>query len=144
MTVEDGPLTDVIRLMTSDSPDPVIKAAVGLNGGYDPCSNYQQNSSDETPTLSIRRRKRSADDFEGCDTGFVTDNSSDYCYSTLSGTDDPDAAYGLCNNLDANLILFDNDYQVQGFINLTLQGKQQIHQLNIKCLSSFKIEPFHF
>ena len=127
ITVDDGPLTDVIKLMSSDSPDPVIKSVVSLKGGYDPCTNHPLNSSDDIPTLNIRRRrKRSAGDSQECANGFVTDNSSDYCYKMLSDTKYFEEVDSFCGDLDSSPLSFDNDYQVQGFINLTMQGERHI------------------
>ena len=44
MDTQYGPLTDAVRLMASQNPDSSIKSLVGLQGGYDPCSNYADSN----------------------------------------------------------------------------------------------------
>jgi len=41
MTLADGAITDVIKLMSSEKPDATIQATVSLKGGFNPCQYIQ-------------------------------------------------------------------------------------------------------
>ena len=124
MTVADGTITDVIKLMASEKPDSTIKATVTLKGGFNPCQYIQQSNSSQTRsnsnTLSIRR-KRSTTNVQQCNDGFVLDTNDKYCYMTLPNADYPDES--LCSDQNADPVYFDNDDEVQAFINLTAKGR---------------------
>jgi hypothetical protein len=122
MTLSDGALTEVIKLMASSNPDATIKATVTLKGGFNPCQYIQQSNSSQTratsDTLSIRRKRSTAG--QQCNDGFVLDANNQYCYMTLPDTYYPDEL--LCSDQDAEPINFVDDDDVQAFINITLQG----------------------
>ena len=116
MQIKDGPVSDVIRLMTSSKPDASIKAAVSLDGGYNPCIYNPSNETvTRTPTASSLRIKRSAE--EECSYGFVLDALGYFCYNYYNLTYDVDTS--ACDEYGASLISFNNDDEVQGFINIT-------------------------
>lgn len=52
MLVTDGELTDVIKIMSTDNPDSVLRAGIALNPGYDPCQNFY-------PTEVAERKRNS-------------------------------------------------------------------------------------
>ena len=116
MQVKDGPVSDVIKLMTSSKPDSSIKAVVSLDGGYNPCEYNPSNETvTQTATASLLRIKRSTE--EECNNGFVLDAFGDLCYNyyNLSYDLDTDA----CNDYGADLISFNDDDEIQAFINIT-------------------------
>jgi hypothetical protein len=126
MTLSDGALTEVIKLMASSNPDATIKATVTLKGGFNPCKYIQQSNSSQTratsDTLSIRRKRSTAG--QQCNDGFVLDTDGQYCYMTLPDTDYPDVS--LCSDQNADPVYFYDDDEVQAFINITLQGTMAI------------------
>ncbi len=91
---------------------------VAFDGGYDPCNNA-------TFFLGQDSKRKKRKDSEPCDPGFVADLDNGYCYfgykeGTLSVSNGKD----FCKSLSAELLAFENDAQIVGFLKLISSGKQ--------------------
>ena len=103
---------NLLKLLTSQSPDAQIVAQIALEGGYNPCAG----------SIAGKRKKRSTASM--CDVGFVADTTNKMCYKSaeisqyqIDGTD-------TCkNNYDADLVSFYNDSLAIGFLALLKSGK---------------------
>ena len=100
--------------MTAKNPDADIAASVALDGGYNPCDN--------SSFYSQKRRKRQTSN--GCDSGFIPDTTNDLCYMALTNLDYLDDGATTCQSLNgAELLYFETDAEVQGFLNILKSGK---------------------
>lgn len=122
LSISDGQLTDVIKIMAFDSPDSLIQAKIKLFKTSDPCSNPDDETSSNSETDSMG-------DFQECNEGFVTDPNSNFCYKILSIN--YDEFYKLNKpcyepHSENDLLYFDSDLDVQIFIDLALQGKYHL------------------
>ena len=87
-----------------------IALKIARNGGYDPCERFPKNDKFWTK-------------INACDFGFVPDYESGYCYKVLFIQENFDDAESSCaSQHDAELLLFDTDFEVQSFINLFKTG----------------------
>ena len=90
---------------------------------------WSQTHSDPT-SLSIRRKRSVSSVPNGsseCDENFVSDATVDFCFAILNtaGAVVFNEASNVCDQVDADLLSFDNNQQVDSFINLANQGKSQ-------------------
>ena len=105
-------LMNLLKLLTSQSPDAQIVAQIALEGGYDPCAN----------TSGAKRKKRSASSL--CDEGFSADNTNRICYkSTGISQYQSDGIFTCNNNFNGDLVVFYNDSFAQGFLPILKSGK---------------------
>jgi hypothetical protein len=97
--------------MASKNPTNEIASNILLDGGYDPCTKFPPNA-----TFWTNKSE--------CDPGFISDNSSGYCYMLLPNSKSLKAGDEYCkNNYDAELISFDTKSDVDGFFTLIINGK---------------------
>ena len=99
-----------LTLMASKNPVNDIAAKILLHQGFDPCSKFPENSTFWTKIT-------------GCDAGFIPDHKNGYCYMLLPNTENLEDGDNFCrNNYDAELIMFDSNSEVDGFISLINKG----------------------
>ena len=125
-------LMNLLKLLTSQSPDAQIVAQIALEGGYDPCAN----------SSGAKRKKRSTSSL--CDEGFSADNTNRICYkSTGISQYQSDGIVTCNNNYNGDLVVFYNDSFAQGFLPLLKSGKSislgwsiESRALNFICINS--------
>ena len=97
-------------MMSSRNPMEEIATNIARKGGYDPCERFPENDAFWT--------KNSA-----CDSGFIPDYNSGYCYRVLLMQEIFDNADRACTSqYDAELLLFDTDFEVKSLIELLKTG----------------------
>ena len=97
-----------MRLLSSKNPSNDIIAKIAFDGGL--CQKMNENAKFWTENPE-------------CDPGFVPDRSNGYCYRLLSGLKTLDDGDAFCEDqLDAELLLFDLNDEVDGFIDLIETG----------------------
>jgi hypothetical protein len=95
--------------MASKNPSNDIATTILLHGGYNPCEKFPSNSSLWKNSI-------------GCDYGFYPDNTG-YCYMLLPDKGNLEDGVNECqNNYDAELVLFDSNKEVDGFLKLISSG----------------------
>jgi len=108
------PRDDIIGLLNlkaSKNPSNDIAAKIALDGGYDPCSKFQENES-----LWIQNL--------GCHPGFIPDHKNGYCYFVLPSKENLEDGENICrSDFDAELLLFDRNSEVVGLIKLIGAGE---------------------
>jgi len=113
----------LLKLLSSIRPDLAIAAQVAFDGGYDPCNNA---------TIFLikdsERKKRAI--IEICDKGFVADEDNGYCYLNVDKKQTVSYGQNFCKRLSSDLLTFENDVQVAGFLNLYSSGKYVYFNLN--------------
>jgi hypothetical protein len=122
-------VVSLVKLLTSKDPDGDIAAAVALEGGYNACGNSSQQS----------RKKRSTD--SDCGAGFVADVVNGFCYTVLPTSTFLDDGDSNCiKNFEAEVLVFENDYQVDGLLGLLKSGELPIDSvLNIQDYSQTQL-----
>ncbi len=109
-----SPKDDIIgllKLLTAKNPLNSLAAKVALDGGYDPCIRFSGNEDFWTENA-------------WCGPGFIPDESSGYCYKVLSDMENLLDGKRKCEySNDAEMVLFNSNSEVYGFINLILEGK---------------------
>ena len=118
MTPTDDVL-GLLKLLSSIRPDLAIAAQVAFDGGYDPCNNATFFLTEDS-----KRKKRNVINI--CNTGFVADEDNGYCYLNLEkikGRQTVSYGQTYCKRLNAELLTFENDAQVEGFLKLYSSGK---------------------
>ena len=105
-------LMNLLKLLTSQSPDAQIVAQIALEGGFDPCANSSGG----------KRKKRSTQSL--CAEGFSADTTNRICYKSTEISQYQSDGIFTCNNYyDADLVMFYNDSYAQGFLALLKSGK---------------------
>jgi hypothetical protein len=99
---------DLLLLMTSKNPDADLSSKVMFDGGYNPCSN-------DTKTVMTRRKREAP---PPCGDGFVLDVNNSLCYMVNDGLYDYETAFQVCSDSNANILYFEGESQVEGFMNL--------------------------
>ena len=100
----------MLQLLASKNPTNIIATKILMDGGFDFCriiadKDFKWNSNHD------------------CDPGFVADIKNGYCYKALSTRKNLDDGENYCRNYyDAELLLFDTNSQVKGFIELLNTG----------------------
>ncbi len=103
-------ILSMLKLMASKNPSNDIAATILLHGGYNPCTKLSSNSSVWKSNI-------------GCDAGFFPDKKTGYCYKLLPHKRNLEDGENDCkNNYDAELILFDTNIEVDGFLKLIASG----------------------
>jgi len=103
-------ILSLLHLMASKSPIDAIAAKIVLDGGYDVCQKFPENDIFWSNIV-------------GCDLGFIPDHDNGYCYTVLSTFENFDNGESTCEiQYDAELLLFDTNSQVEGFIELIRSG----------------------
>ena len=96
--------------MASKNPSNDIAATILLHGGYNPCNKFSSNSTLWTSNI-------------GCGDGFLSDSNGAYCYMLLPQKRNLQNGENACkNDYDAELILFDTNEEVDGFLKLISSG----------------------
>ena len=96
--------------MASENPTNDIAATILLHGGYNPCTKFSANSTLWKNNI-------------GCDDGFLPDRNGTYCYMFLPQKRSLEDGETECkNDYDAELILFDTNKEVDGFLKLISSG----------------------
>ena len=113
-------LIDLVLLFTSKQPSEVVK-------------NWALN------LLSTCNSNESRMKVSECDYGFVLDKTSGMCYIALNGSNIFWSASEKCSSLNAELVGFQNDIQVQGFLDLLNKGKQKFIFLEYKIKKKISI-----
>jgi hypothetical protein len=99
--------------MGSKNPSNDLAADILLHGGYDPCSKYPSDSSFWAKHI-------------GCDTGFIPASESGYCYMILPSKENYQDGNKICqSNYDAELLSFDTNSEVNGFLKILTVDKLQ-------------------
>ena len=109
----------LLKLLSSISPDLTIAAQVAFDGGYDPCNNA-------TFFLGQDSKRKKRENIALCDPGFVADDANGYCYINMDsqgGSQTFSRGKEYCNTLSAELLSFEKDAQVEGFLKLFSLGK---------------------
>jgi len=104
------PLPFMSMLMSSKRPDALIKSLV-YSGKFNLCQNkLPSNLTNLEPS---------------CDPGFVLDGTTGLCYKVLNNQSNFwEAKSKACSEIaGANLLEFEQDSQVKGFLNLVQSGK---------------------
>jgi hypothetical protein len=108
--------------MASKNPSSEIAAQILLDGGYDPCLKFDDNDTFWSNHI-------------GCEDGFIPDYKNGYCYMLLPSKKTLQEGIDYCaDNYDAELILFEKNSQVDGFITLMNKGKYVSRISDIKKL----------
>jgi hypothetical protein len=103
-------ILSLLKLLSAKNPLNSIAAKIALDGGYDPCDNFSGNETFWTKNPE-------------CEPGFIPDYTSGYCYKVLSTLETLNDGQKKCEySYDAEMILFNSNSEVQGFINLIQQG----------------------
>ena len=103
-------ILSLLKTMTSKNPSSEIAAQILLDGGYDPCLKFDDNDPFWTNHI-------------GCDDGFIPDYKNGYCYLLLPSKKNLQDGIDSCaDNYDAELILFEKNAQVDGFLTLMNKG----------------------
>ncbi len=96
--------------MASKNPNNDIAAKILLDGGFNPCSIASKNASFCTDSIA-------------CDEGFIHDYNNEYCYLLSLNKESLTDGYDYCKNeYDAELLLFDYNSEVDGFLKLLNEG----------------------
>ncbi len=106
-------------MLSSVRPDLTIAAQIAFEGGYDPCNN-------DTFFLGQDSNRKKRNTNEICDPNFEADEENGYCYLSIEKTLGPQTVSNgtdYCNTYSAELLTFENDAQVEGFLQLYLSGK---------------------
>jgi hypothetical protein len=97
--------------MASKNPSNDIASSILLRGGFDPCSKFPENATLWKNSLE-------------CDKGFIPDKKNKYCYMLFLNEETFIDGEKYCkNNHDAEMILFDTNSQVEGFLQQMRIGK---------------------
>jgi hypothetical protein len=103
-------ILSLLKLMASKNPQNDIAANILIDGGYDPCRKFPDNSTFWTNKI-------------GCDPGFTADDKSGYCYMLLPNKENIQDGDKYCKNYyDAELVSFDTSSEVNGFLKLFTEG----------------------
>ena len=100
---------DLLQLMTSKNPDADLSSKVIFEGGYNPCAN-------DSKSVTSRRKRQAAP--SGCNDGFVLDANNSLCYKVSEVLVDYTTAQQICSDINANILKFDGESQVEGFMHL--------------------------
>ncbi len=96
--------------MASKNPQTDIAAKVLLDGGYDPCTKFPDNSKFWT-------------NYTGCEAGFFPDSKNGYCYMLMPNKRNFQDGEKFCKlDYDAELVSFDTNSEVDGFFSLIYKG----------------------
>jgi hypothetical protein len=109
----------LLKLLSSIRPDLAIAAQIAFDGGYDPCNNATFFLG-----LDTKRKKRAI--LQICDKDFVADEDNGYCYLNSQNIKGPQTflvGQEYCTNHSADLLTFENDAQVVGFLQLYSSGE---------------------
>lgn len=100
----------LLELMASKNPTSEIAADILIRGGYNICKKFPDNS-----TFWSNKGE--------CDDGFIPDKINGYCYTLLPSKKTLQEGIDYCaNNFDSELLLFEKNSQVDGFISLLNMG----------------------
>jgi len=111
-------IISLLKLMSSKNPMNDLAAKIALDGGYNPCTKFTGNES-------------FWDKNAGCDFGFIPDYDNGYCYGVLPDVENLNDGENKCNyNYAAEMILFNSNSEVNGFINLIQKGIMFNYKLN--------------
>ncbi len=117
-------ILSLLQLFASKDPNDEIAAKILLNGGYDPCSKFPENSTFWSNN-------------NACDDGFIPDFKNKYCYIRLTEKANFKTGEDHCkNSYNSELVTFDSNSEVDGF--LTLLSKGDIYILNMDWVESHK------
>ncbi len=104
-------ILSLLQLFASKNPTGEIAAKILLNGGYDPCSKFPENSTFWTIN-------------NACDAGFIPDFKNKYCYILLPDKENIETGADYCkNSYYSELVTFDSNSEVDGFKILLSKGK---------------------
>jgi len=59
--------------------------------------------------------------------GFVLDDTNKLCYKVIDNLNHYEAAENACEGIDAEMVQFENDNQVQAFVNLLKTGLKSFY-----------------
>ncbi len=97
----------------SKNPDADLASKVMFEGGYDPCAN-------DTKSVKTRKKRQAP---PPCGDGFVLDVNNSMCYKVYDGLYDYQAAQQVCSDSNANVLYFEGESQVDGFMSLLNSSK---------------------
>jgi hypothetical protein len=111
----------MLQLLASKNPSNEIAAKILLNGGYDPCPEFSANTTIWTNNL-------------GCGAGFIPDDKNQYCYIILPDKNSLQIGESYCRkSYDSDLVTFDSNSEVDGFLTLVNNGKWLLFILKQMC-----------